>query len=419
MSEQSILAGDRPAPSAAAIPDNVPPELVWPHDLAGFAASRTRDPFIEVSEELHAGPDIRWTANAHPGRPGWLVTRFDLMEEVMRLADLFSSATCTQFSEMLGVTWRQNPLEIDPPRHMGFRQVLQPWFQPSAVASLEDMVAADCRDLLDGLIDRGECDFATDFALLFPSTVFLRLMGLPIALRDQFLAWEHLIVRGDTAQKIATLRTVADYLMEMMREKRRNPTEGDLASHIATARIDGKLMDEGDMFGMALVLYVGGLDTVASSLGWYFRQLTANQALQDRLRADPALLPGAVNELLRAHGITSQLREVTRDEPFHGVTLRKGDMIAIPTFLASRDDRVYDDPHRIDIDRNARHLTLATGVHNCLGIHLAKREIRIVLEQWLARTRNIRMQPGAGARWATQGVWGVTSLPIAWDKADR
>jgi len=415
MSEQAAVLEPSADPDPAQVPAHVPAELVWPHDLAAFAASRTRDPFIEVAEEFHSGPDIRWTANAHPGRPGWVLTRYKLMEEVMQRADLFSNAKTTNFSELLGVTWRQNPLEIDPPRHMGFRQVLQPWFQPSAVAKLEAMVAADCAALVDGLIDRGSCDFMSEFALLFPSTVFLRLMGLPLELRDQFLAWEHQIMRGTPPEKIATLRTVVDYLMELMREKRRRPTQGDLASHIATARIDGELMEEGDMFGMALVLYVGGLDTVASSLGWYFRALIAEPDLQQRLRADPARIPDAVDEFLRAFGITSQLREVTRDIEFHGVSLRKGDLVSVPTFLASRDERVYADPHRIDIDRKARHLTLATGVHNCLGIHLAKRELRLVLEQWLSRTRTIRMQPGASATWHTQGVWGVASLPIAWD----
>ena len=412
MSEHAALLDSAPV---SPVPAHVPPELVWPHDLAAYAASRAVDPFIEVSAELHGGPDIRWTANAHPGRPGWIMTRYDLMQEVMQRPELFSSAKSTNFSELLGVTWRQNPLEIDPPRHMGFRQVLQPWFQPSAVARLKETVAADCAALLDDVIDRGACDFMADFALLFPSTVFLRLMGLPLDLRDQFLAWEHKIVRGTPPEKIATLRTVTDYLMAMMREKRRNPSQGDLASHIATARIDGELMDEGDMFGMALVLYVGGLDTVASSLGWYFRHLAANPALQDTLRAAPEKIPDAVDKFLRAFGVTSQLREVTADTEFHGVVLRQGDLVSIPTFLASRDERVYADPHRIDIDRKARHLTLATGPHNCLGIHLAKREIRIVLEQWLARTRNIRLQPGESASWHTTGVWGVARLPLMWD----
>ena len=398
------------------LPENVPAELVWNHNLAAFAESRNEDPFIEVSEELHAGPDIRWTANAHMGRPAWVMTRYTLMEEVMQRADVFSSTAASDFTDMLGVSWRQNPLEIDPPRHMGFRQVLQPWFQPSAVNKLEDMVRADCRALLDTLADRNSCDFMGDFAQLFPSNVFLRVMGLPLEMRDQFLAWEHKLMRGDGMERLEALRTVVAYLMDYMREKRRNPTEGDLASHIATAQVDGRLMEEGDMFGMALVLYVGGLDTVASSLGWYFRHLAGDPALQQRLRDDPASIPLAVDEFLRAFGITSQLREVTRDIEFHGVQLRAHDLVCIPTFLASRDDRVYGDPHKIDIDRKARFLTLATGPHNCLGSHLAKREIRIVLEEWLSRFRNIRITEGESATWHNQGVWGVSHLPLSWDR---
>lgn len=410
MTDHAALA-DRPA-----VPDNVPPELVWPHGLTEFVEACESDPYLEVSAEFHSGPDIRWTPNAAEGRPAWLVTRYALVQEVFQRFDLFSSVAVSNFSELLGVTWRQNPLEIDPPRHMGFRQVLQPWFQPSAVARLEHSVRSDCIALLDELGDHTSCDFVTDFATPFPSTVFLRLMGLPLELRDQFLEWEYDILRGDIPAKMATLRTVTAYLMDLMREKRRNPTEGDLASHIATARINGKLMDEGDMFGMALVLYAGGLDTVTSSLGWYFRHLAADQPLQDRLRQDPSRIPDAVDEFLRAFGVTSTIRKVTRDEEFHGVALREGDLISMPTFLASRDERVYSEPHRIDPDRKARHLTLASGPHNCLGIHLAKREIKIVLEEWLARCRNIRLQPGAKVSWQAQGVWALKSLPIEWDR---
>ena len=123
-----------------------------------------------------------------------------------------------------------------------------------------------------------------------------------------------------------------------------------------------------------------------------------------------------MDELLRAHGVTAQLRLVTRDIEFHGVHMRAGDMVSIPTFLASRDDRAYADPHRIDIDRKPRHLTLATGPHNCLGIHLAKREIKIVLEEWLSRTSSIRITEGDSYRWQNHGVWGVSYLPLSWER---
>jgi cytochrome P450 len=100
---------------------------------------------------------------------------------------------------------------------------------------------------------------------------------------------------------------------------------------------------------------------------------------------------------------------------FHGVQMKKGDAVLMPGYFASRDERQYDDPHRVDPDRKSRHLSLATGIHNCLGSHLAKREIKIVLEEWLSRFNNIRMVEGKPQRWDATGVWAMTELWLEWD----
>lgn len=401
----------------SAVPSHVPPELVWNGDLSAFAEAHS-DPYVALSEEFHAGPDIRWVTNMMHGRQGWFLTRQDLQTEVFVAPQTFSSRRASDLTEMLGVGWRMIPNEQDPPVHMMYRQVLQPWFQPSAVTRLEEGMRAICRSLLDNFAEKGECDFCEEFGLLFPSQIFLQLMGLPYSLVDQFLAWEHVIVRGETPEaRIGALRAVLDYLTTYMMEKRRGPIEDNLASHIATAQVKGRLLTDDEVMGMALVLYVGGLDTVASSVGWYLMHLARNPDLQERLRQNPELIPAAVEELLRAHGVTITMREVMQDLDFHGVEMRAGDIVALPQFLASRDERAFPDPHRIHLDRKARHITLATGPHNCLGAHLARREIKIVLEEWLARFHNIRIPDESAINWQAPGVWGVTRLPLAWDLA--
>lgn len=397
------------------VPDHVPPELVWNHDVDSFVREMD-DPYLAAAR-LHDGPDIIWTPSAYRGQPGWMLTRHELVRDAFMDHGHLSSAGVAGAAELLGVDWRLNPLEIDPPSHSKYRQVLQPWFQPSAVNRMEQMVRDTCRSILDRFEGRQSCEFVEEFASQFPSLVFLSLMGLPHDNLKQFLEWEHAFFRGgDIPTRVAGIRSIRAYMEEFLEDRRRNPTD-DLGGRIATAEVDGRRLDRGEAMGMLMVLYLGGLDTVASSLGWHFRHLAQDQALQTRLRENPDEIPAAVDEFLRAFGVTFTIRQVTEDFDFHGVGFKKDEIVVLPTYLASRDPREYDDPHRIDPSRNARHLTLATGVHNCLGIHLAKRELKIVLEEWLTRFKNIHVPQGETVEWHTEGVWGVGRLPLAWDRS--
>lgn len=399
----------------APAPSHVPPALVWNHSLRDYA-SRTDDPYVAMSGELHSGPDIRWCPKMMGERPGWLITRHALVDEIYMNTKDFSSSAASDLTDLLEVDWLLNPVEIDPPMHRVYRGVLQPWFQPSAINRLDASMREGCRILIDQFADKGYCEFSEDFALKFPSQVFLNLMGLPLDMMDQFLAWEGLIMRGNTMEeRLGAIRAVHDYLVIAMQEKKRNPGDGDLGSFIATATIEGRPITDGEMMGMAFLMYIGGLDTVASSLGWYFRHLAGDPALQRRLREDPAAIPGAMEEFLRAYSPNTIMRSVAHDIEFHGVPMRKGDYIGLAGWLAGRDDRVYADPHVIDFDRKQRHLTLGTGPHNCLGSHLARREIRIVFEEWFSRIGEFRIADGDASSFDPAAVWGVTHLPLQWN----
>jgi cytochrome P450 len=399
---------------ACRVPAHVPPDRAWDHDFDLFAADGD-DPFLAAAR-LHdeALPDIVYARGAYRGNPGWLLTRFAQVQDAFFDHAVFSRAENSDFGALLGVDWRLNPLEIDPPLHGKYRAVLQPFFQPRAIARLEAKVRAICRELLDPLAGKGGCEFIADFASLFPSYIFLELMGLPREDLPRFMAWEGDYMRGATlAIRARAGRDIAAYLEDYVESRRAYPGD-DLGSAIVNARIDGRPLDQGEVMGMCMVLYTGGLDTVLSSLGWYMRELATNLPLQLRLRDNPQDIPGAVDELLRAFGPVLVMRTVKSDVDFHGVSMKAGDWVSLPTQLASRDPRAYADPHRVDPDRKARHMTLATGVHNCLGIHLAKREIRVVLEEWLSRFSEIRVPEGARIRFHTRGVWGVDALPLQW-----
>jgi len=400
---------------AAERPTHVPEALVWNHSVRDFAAT-LQDPHREMAEEFHAGPDIRWSPRMQVNRAGWIITRHELLNEIYQNTVDFSSSGASDLTDMLGVDWLLNPVELDPPLHKPYRALLQPWFQPSAVNRLDAAMRAGCRSLIDGFADKGRCDFIADFSLQFPSQVFLNLMGLPLGMIDQFLHWEGLIMRAtDPAERLGALKDIVAYLEEAMAGKKGRPSDEDLGAYIANLSVEGRPITDGEMMGMALLMYIGGLDTVASSMSWYFRYLAGDQALQNRLRDDRACIPRAVEEFLRAFSPNTIMRMVAQDVEFHGVPMRRGDFIGLAGWLGGRDERVYPDPHRIDIDRAQRHLTLGTGPHNCLGSHLARREIRILFEEWFARLPNFRVPEGETAEFDAAAVWSVTRLPLVWD----
>lgn len=399
----------------AAAPAHVPDHLIWDHDVDVFPA-QFPDPYVGAGDAVHRGPDIVWAAKgAYCGRPGWMLTRCAHIQEVHLDPARFSSAFNRDASNLLGIELPLIPFESDPPQHRHYRQLIAPWFQPSAVAALDAMIRDTCDELIGGFAERGGCEFVGEFSSLFPSYVFLALMGLPREMLPQFLAWENAFLRGSTLEeRVEAMRAIYAYFRECLADRARAPG-ADLISAIATGEIEGRQLSEAEAVGLCITLYIGGLDSVASGMGWYLRHLALDGPLQQRLRRDPALIPVAIEELSRAYGTNSTMRTIMADGDFHGAPMRKGDILALPTFFSARDPREYDDPHAIDLDRKARSMTFGTGAHHCIGIHLAKREIRIVLSEFLARFDDIRIPEGEQAVWTTQTIWGVKKLPLTWN----
>ena len=160
------------------IPDHVPPELVWDHSIDALTASG-EDPYLAASH-LHDGPDIFWATTAAMGRPGWVMTRYALLQEAYADTDHFSSIR----NELAVLGVRLNPLEHDPPEHWEYRKILNPLFSPKAMSALDERVKEVCGELIDGFADRSGCEFNSEFAEKFPSYIFLDLIGMP---RDRLL----------------------------------------------------------------------------------------------------------------------------------------------------------------------------------------------------------------------------------------
>ena len=402
-----------PFATAERIPASVPPELVRERDFDQLTMEGA-DPWQAVAK-LHDGPPVVWMTEASFGRPGWVLTRNDVIAEAFIDFEHFSSERPGMIADMLGEPVRLNPIEIDPPRHHHYRRVLNPFFTPKAVKSFDDPVRLCCQELIAKFRDRGECEFVDEFAVPFPSYVFLDLMGMPRDRLDDFIGWQNDLMRAeDPMQRVAAARAIYAYLKQHMAAQQENPTN-DFLRGMVQAEIEGRPIDYYELMGMFYVLYVGGLDTVYSTIGWIMHHIATHPEDQQRLRADPALLPQAVEEFCRAFSVVVTHRQVRDDFVFHGVPMKKGDEVNMPIMLANRDPAVFDNPHEVDIDRKPRHIAFGTGTHNCLGLHLAKREMRIVIEEFLKTFSNIRLKPGETPRYHTGRTFGFDYLPLIWD----
>jgi cytochrome P450 len=399
---------------ATRVPDHVPSELVWNKSFDAFTAEGN-DPYQAISR-LHELPPVIWSPDASYGRPGWILTRNDVISEAFVDHEHFSAERKGMIADMVGENVRLTPIEIDPPAHHGYRRILNPFFTPKAVRDFDEPVRNTCRELISKFEDKGGCEFVQEFAIPFPSYIFLDLMGMPRDRLDDFIHWEERIMRGKTIEdRVAAAREVYEYLKEHKERQRENPSN-DFLRGMVTGEIDGRPLSHLELMGMFYVLYVGGLDTVYSTLGWIMRHLATHPDLQNRLRENPEDIPNAVEEFARAFSVVVTHREVAKDFTFHGIPMKKGEEVNMPIMLANRDPAVFSNPHEVDVDRKPRHINFGTGAHTCLGLHLAKRELRIVIEEFLKRFSNIRIKPGETYRYHTGRTFGFDYLPLVWDK---
>jgi len=397
------------------IPTHVPQNLVRSYSF--YAAPGISEcPFHAVAS-LHADmPRIFYNVDDPQCGSAWVLTRAEDLRAVLGNPAIFSSSNITGFSALMGETWPLTPLELDPPAHTLYRSLLNPRFSPSAITRMSDEMRARAIRLIDGFVGAGGCAFMSAFGRPFPVGVFLQLMGLPAEESAQFLQWEDDLLNNlDMSVKIAAAAAIKAYLLALAESRRRAPVD-DLASYIATATVEGRSLTDDEVLGIYYLLFVGGLDTVAASLGFYFRYLAENPAVQARLRAEPALIPRAIEECLRSFSPVTTRRITTQDTELGGVVIRKGEWVTCVTALASLDPEAFANPLALDLDRNQiRHTAFGFGPHFCLGSHLAKREIQIAFEEWLARVPPFRVAPGFSVHTHGGPVMGLAELQLSWD----
>jgi cytochrome P450 len=403
------------AQTRAQVPDHVPPEVVWDKDFVAYLGELD-DPYL-AGARLHDGPAVIWATNASFGMPSWIFVSHEAVQEGFANPRKFSSLRGPLTAAVMNPEWTLLPVESDAPEHQQYRHVLRPFFTPEAMNRRFDQVQSLTNALLDAFIERGSCEFIGEFASILPNAIVISMLGLPQDMLGQFMQWEETAIHGSShAEQLAAGVAIHDYLADYIAEQTRNPTN-DLIQAILGGRMEDRALTEAEKLGLVYLLFIAGLDTVFASMGWIMKQLATDPALQDRLRRNPQDVPAAVEEFTRAFGVSAPSRIVAEDLVFHGVPMKKGEHILLPTYLAGRDPRAFANPHVIDIDRKPRHVTFGLGPHVCLGIHLAKREIRIMIETFLARMDGIRLKPGGRCAYHTSNTIGLDYLELEWDPA--
>ncbi|MEZ5749304.1 MAG: cytochrome P450 [Caenibius sp.] len=395
------------------IPDHVPSSLVRPFPYV-FGMTTAADPFGEWAAAVHDGPEIFYAPHAYPGAtPAWIVRRVEDLRKIYFDTETFSSKDFSPFAKLIGDTWTNLPVEIDPPNHAKYRAFINPLFTPSAMAKLEDRIRGYAVEYIEGFCERGECEFMADFAFEFPIKVFLELMDFPLSNTRQFLEWETGLLHSlDMATIAEATRNVVGFLRDEIEDRRRNP-RGDIISYALGVEVDGRKLNEDELVGFAFNLFIGGLDTVSTNMGLQFLHLARNPQHQQLLKDDPRQIPHAIDEMMRAYAAVTTFRTCTKETEFNGVKMMPGDKVAMSTTLAGRDPQEFPEPGEVRFDRNPRHVSFGFGPHMCVGIHLAKREMRIAIEEFVNRIPQFGLRPGHAVEYHLGMIQPVT-LPLVW-----
>lgn len=406
----------------------VPQDLVVDFDVHDRALVTTPEGWH------HRGAELRRTGPVvySPASGGyWIVTRYDLVCEVLRDPDRFSSYPNDLANSSQG---HLVPIELDPPEHTAVRKVLLPLFTPKRLQEIEPRLRATINELIDDFSEKGECEFIESFAHALPTRVFLELMGWPAEDAEMFSVATDIAIQGlpgksaeesHQAQAEAAFKIYAYFADVIERVKRGDYDMDSLTAQIILAPVeqpDGSAQTLtvevlGQMF---FLLAIAGLHTTQGSLAWSIINLSANPDQRAELIADPGRIPAAVEEILRFEAAASLGRRATRDTVLGGVNIAAGDQLLVLLSSANRDDAQFDHPDDVKIDRTPNHhVSFGMGVHRCLGSHLARLELRLALEELHKRIADYRLIDGDPPRMTGSQVRSCEYLPIQFTPTPR
>lgn len=312
------------------------------------------------------------------------------------------------------------PITSDPPFHTEARRILLPFFSPRAVDGLEKQtrsIAAELLDAIEARLDAGEtvADAAADYAQHIPVRVITHMLGIPRDDEATFLGWAIDIFQraaDDSAIGRRATKEVLAYFEQQVADRREEPRD-DLISELLQAELGGAPLTPKHVLGTCFLLLMAGIDTTWSSIGASLLHLATHPDDRDRLVADPELVPQAVEEFLRAYAPVTMARIAVEDTEVGGCPVSAGDRVLLPFPAGNRDPEKFERPDEVDIDRTRnRHFAFGIGIHRCLGSNLARMEVQVAIEAWLARFGSFALVPGVEVRWSGTQVRGPRAIPV-------
>ncbi|WP_425570635.1 cytochrome P450 [Nonomuraea rosea] len=380
------------------------------------------DPPKELIEAREHGPISRFPFP--DGHEGWMVTGFDLIRSILADPRFSSRKELMRHHPLMDLSGIEIPpappgefLLTDEPQHSRYRKPLVGKFTVRRMRLLTERVEQITAEHLDAMEQAGQsADLVTAFAKPIPAVIICELLGVPYEDRSYFQDNIDKFLGGEAGDEelIAAYTATQQYLAELVAAKRADPTD-DLLSDL----LDSDLTDE-ELKGMSLILLSAGYDTTANMLALGTFALLRNPAQLAALRADPALTDKAVEELLRYLSVVKMfMRTALENVELGGKTIKAGSMVFLSYHTANRDPERFTDPHTLDLQRqDGGHLAFGHGIHQCLGQQLARVEMRVALPALLGRFPTLRLAVPAeevALRPETADVFGVKSLPVAWD----
>lgn len=419
--------------------DTIDDTLVNP---AAYADESIHDAYATLRRD----DPVHWT-EPKGFRPFWSITRHADIVAISKANDRFINRERTYISPIEAEEWVKATtgdshlfrtlVDLDDPLHMKLRRITHSWFMPQNLRALEPRIAAIAKAHVDHMASLGgQCDFVNEVALWYPLRVIMMILGLPAEDENRMLQMTQEIFGPQDPDVVARSRILTQglsgpestgnpqvdlfalvqqffaYFGEVMNDRRANPRD-DLATVIAQGTVDGEPIGLLEAISYYAITVTAGHDTTSSSASGGLLQLIRNPAELAKLKAEPSLIPGAVEEMIRwVTPVKHFMRTATQDTEIGGKTIRKGDGVALFYWSGNRDERVWDDPFSFRVDRsNNPQTAFGNGVHQCLGLHLARMEIRALFAELLPRLDDIALT-GEPKLSVANFVSGLKAMPI-------
>ncbi len=399
------------------------PVTDWTTDYDIFDADYIADPFSvwdDLREECPVAHTERWGES-------WLPTRYEDVVALARMVPELSSndpivvRPAEDTDENLVDGYRvvnAPPISADPPVHTWSRRMILPAFSPRMVEEYEVATRTLCKELIAGFIDKGELDGAVDYAQQIPPRVIAILLGVDANKADTFVEWVRGVLEIGLSNPVvrkASSEKIREFFFAEIADRRINPGD-DMISDLLKIEIDGEPLSDMHVMGTCNLLLVAGIDTTWSGIGSALWHLATHPEDRQRLVDEPELIPTAIEEFLRAYAPVTMARLVKEEVEFNGCPFKPNDKILMNFPAANRDPEQFEDADKVIIDREKnRHIAFGVGIHRCAGSNLARMEMRVAVEEFLAAIPEFSIKEGETTTWSGGQVRGPRLMPMVFE----